>query len=74
GLNEIHRFPQGVVSLPNLEHLDLSHNPIESCPLQILKLKKLKTLDLNNTNILAIPDQIKRSGVKIFFDKKPPTA
>lgn len=51
-------LPKGIVTLKNLEYLDLSHNEIEKLPKNFKKLKKLQYLFLNNNKLKYFPREI----------------
>merc|ERR1712190_480274 len=51
-------FPDSIVKLTALEHLDLSENQIVEIPVEIGKLTALEELDLSNNQIVEIPVEI----------------
>ena len=52
--NALTKLPDGLFDLPNLEHLDLSGNQLESIDVnQVLRLSSLSTLDLRGNRDLT---------------------
>ena len=56
--NHLKEFPQAILQLKNLEHLDLSHNKLHSLPKEIGTLTNLVTLNLNYNRLDSIPKEI----------------
>lgn len=56
--NKLKEFPQVILQLKNLEHLDLSHNKLHTLPKEIGTLSNLITLNLNYNRLDSIPKEI----------------
>jgi Leucine-rich repeat (LRR) protein len=52
---KLKEFPMEILTLPNLQVLNLSHNRIDSLPPEIKYLKKLQVLNLHDNRLKAIP-------------------
>lgn len=65
--NQMRCFPEGVLHLVSLRHLDLSGNYIKAIPSTISSLLNLKCLSLQNNLLDALPDQICSLHLEVLY-------